>query len=116
MAEFRMPSLGADMDGGTLLEWQAHPGQTVHRGDIVATVDTSKAAIDIEVFEDGVIDDIVVPASSQVPVGTVLAHITPSEPMAAPVSQQLEEPQPKEVGPKAEPTKQKTPKQKATKQ
>lgn len=56
MAEFRMPSLGADMDSGTVLEWLVEPGQQVHRGDIVAVVDTSKAAIDIEVFEDGMID------------------------------------------------------------
>jgi len=116
VAEFRMPSLGADMDEGTLLEWQVHPGETVRRGDIVATVDTSKAAIDIEVFEDGVIDDIVVPAGSHVPVGTVLAHITPPEPAAAPVSQQPEEPQPKVVRPKQEATKQKEPKQKEPKQ
>jgi pyruvate dehydrogenase E2 component (dihydrolipoamide acetyltransferase) len=74
-----------------------HPGETVRRGDIVATVDTSKAAIDIEVFDDGVVDDIVVPVGSHVPVGTVLAHITPSE-AAAQASEQREEPQPKEVG------------------
>jgi pyruvate dehydrogenase E2 component (dihydrolipoamide acetyltransferase) len=116
VAEFRMPSLGADMDEGTLLEWQVHPGETVRRGDIVATVDTSKAAIDIEVFEDGVIDDIVVPAGSHVPVGTVLAHIIPSEPAAAPVPQQPEETLLKEVGPKQEATKQKEPKQKEPKQ
>jgi pyruvate dehydrogenase E2 component (dihydrolipoamide acetyltransferase) len=111
-----MPSLGADMDEGTLLEWQVHPGETVRRGDIVATVDTSKAAIDIEVFEDGVVDDIVVPVGSHVPVGTVLAHITPSEPAAAHVPQKPEEPLPKEVGPKQEATKRKKPKQKEPKQ
>ena len=51
-----MPSLGADMTEGTLLEWLVQPGDTVHRGDIVAVVDTSKSAIDIEVFEDGVVE------------------------------------------------------------
>jgi pyruvate dehydrogenase E2 component (dihydrolipoamide acetyltransferase) len=104
------------MDQGTLLEWQVHPGETVRRGDIVATVDTSKAAIDIEVFEDGVIDDIVVPAGNQVPVGTVLAHITPSKLAAAPVTHQPEEPQTKEVGAKAEATKPKQPKHEEPKQ
>ena len=37
VGEFRMPSLGADMDVGTVLEWQVAPGDAVHRGDIVAT-------------------------------------------------------------------------------
>jgi pyruvate dehydrogenase E2 component (dihydrolipoamide acetyltransferase) len=95
-----MPSLGADMDSGTLLEWLVEPGQLVHRGDIVAVVDTSKAAIDIEVFEDGVIDDIVVPAGSQVPVGTVLAHLTSSEPAAVSISKRPEQRQPKGIAPK----------------
>ena len=36
MIEFRLPSLGSDMDSGTLLEWRVVPGQVVHRGDIVA--------------------------------------------------------------------------------
>ena len=47
-----MPSLGADMDEGTLVEWLVAPGDAVHRGDIVAVVDTAKSAIEIEVFED----------------------------------------------------------------
>ncbi len=49
-----MPSLGADMEAGTLVEWLKHPGDAVKRGDIVAVVDTQKGAIEIEVFEDGV--------------------------------------------------------------
>ena len=60
MGEFRMPSLGADMDAGTLLEWRVAPGDKVHRGDIVAVVDTEKADIEVEVFEDGVVDELLV--------------------------------------------------------
>ena len=56
MGDFRMPSLGADMDAGKLLEWYVEPGQEVHRGDIVALVDTDKAAIDVEVWDDGIVD------------------------------------------------------------
>jgi len=55
-----MPSLGADMESGTLLEWFVKPGDAVKRGDIVALVDTSKAEIEIEIFEDGVIDQLLV--------------------------------------------------------
>ena len=45
-----MPSLGADMDEGTLLEWLVKPGDTAHRGDIVAVVDTAKSAVEAECF------------------------------------------------------------------
>ena len=43
MIEFKLPSLGADMDEGTLLEWLLKPGDEVKKGQIVAIVDTSKA-------------------------------------------------------------------------
>jgi len=68
-----MPSLGADMTEGTLLEWLVRPGDVVHRGDIVAVVDTSKSAIDIEVFEDGRVTELLVEPGTTVPVGAPLA-------------------------------------------
>ncbi|USX54489.1 dihydrolipoamide acetyltransferase family protein [Lentzea sp. HUAS12] len=74
-SQFRMPSLGADMDEGTVLEWLVKPGDTVARGDVVAVVDTSKAAIDVECFDGGVIEEILVPPGRTVPVGTPLATI-----------------------------------------
>lgn len=77
MAEFRMPSLGADMEQGTLLQWRVGPGDVVHKGDIVAEVDTTKAAIEVECFEDGTIGELLVPEGTTVPVGTVLATIRP---------------------------------------
>ncbi|MGZ6696745.1 MAG: dihydrolipoamide acetyltransferase family protein [Solirubrobacteraceae bacterium] len=79
MGEFRMPTLGADMESGTLLEWRVAPGDVVHRGDIIATVDTSKAEIDVEVFEDGVVDELLVGVGTRVPVGTPLARIRTAE-------------------------------------
>jgi pyruvate dehydrogenase E2 component (dihydrolipoamide acetyltransferase) len=70
-----MPALGADMEAGTLVEWLKHPGDVVKRGDIIAVVDTQKGAIEIEVFEDGVLDQARVKPGEKVPVGTVLALI-----------------------------------------
>lgn len=70
-----MPSLGADMTEGTLLEWLVKPGDPVHRGDIVAVVDTSKSAVEVECFDDGVVDSLVVQPGTKVPVGTVLATL-----------------------------------------
>jgi pyruvate dehydrogenase E2 component (dihydrolipoamide acetyltransferase) len=78
MIEFRMPMLGADMEAGTLIEWLKHPGDAVKRGDIIAVVDTEKGAIEIEVFNDGTLDRLMVDAGQKVPVGTVLAHIQES--------------------------------------
>lgn len=75
MAEFKMPSLGADMDAGRLMEWYVAPGDAVHRGDIVALVDTDKAAIEVEIFEDGVVGELLVEPGETVPVGTPLATV-----------------------------------------
>jgi pyruvate dehydrogenase E2 component (dihydrolipoyllysine-residue acetyltransferase) len=82
-----MPMLGADMEAGTLVEWTKRPGDAVHRGDIIAVVDTQKGAIEIEVFEDGVLEQIVVQTGTKVPVGTVLARIHGTgEPARAPAA------------------------------
>ena len=70
-----MPSLGADMEAGTLVEWLVKPGQQVKRGDVVAVVETEKGAIEIEIFETGVVSEIVVPVGEKVPVGTLLARL-----------------------------------------
>jgi len=84
MAEFRMPSLGSDMQSGTLLEWRVKPGDRVKRRDIIAVVDTDKAAIEIEVYEDGIVEKLLVEPGQKVAVGTVLAIIrTEAEPTAA---------------------------------
>ena len=47
MSEFKMPSLGADMDAGTLVEWKKKSGDPVKRGDIIAAVETAKGVIEI---------------------------------------------------------------------
>jgi pyruvate dehydrogenase E2 component (dihydrolipoamide acetyltransferase) len=73
MIEFRLPSLGADMDEGTLLEWRVKPGDAVKRGDVIAVVDTAKAAIDVECWHDGIVHALLVPPGTKVPVGTLLA-------------------------------------------
>ena len=75
MAEFRMPSLGSDMEAGTLVEWLVKPGDWVKRGDIVAVIETQKGAIEIETFQPGQIEKILVDLHTKVPVGTPLALI-----------------------------------------
>jgi pyruvate dehydrogenase E2 component (dihydrolipoamide acetyltransferase) len=75
VVEFRMPSLGADMEAGTLVEWLVKPGDRVKRGDVVAVVETQKGAIEIEIFEAGKIEKILVDLNTKVPVGTPLARL-----------------------------------------
>ena len=53
-----MPSLGADMEAGTLVEWLVKAGDRVKRGDVVAVVETQKGAIEIEIFEAGKIEQL----------------------------------------------------------
>lgn len=86
MAEFKMPSLGADMDAGTLVLWKIKPGDRVKRGDIVAEVETAKGVIEIEVFEDGIVEQILIETGKEVPVGTVLAFICSEAELAASVA------------------------------
>ena len=70
-----MPSLGADMDEGTLSEWLVHPGDQVTRGDVIAVVETAKSAIEVECFDSGTVEALLVDEGTTVPVGTPLAHI-----------------------------------------
>ena len=79
MIDFALPSLGADMSEGTLLTWHVQPGDTVSRGQVVAVVDTSKAAVDVEIWQDGVVDALLVQPGEKVPVGTVLARLRTAE-------------------------------------
>ncbi|WP_343968047.1 biotin/lipoyl-containing protein, partial [Oryzihumus leptocrescens] len=74
MGDFVMPSLGADMDEGTLLEWLVRPGEPVSAGQVVAVVDTAKSAVEVEAFESGVMGEQVVGPGTKVPVGAPLAR------------------------------------------
>ncbi|AXJ09755.1 2-oxo acid dehydrogenase subunit E2 [Arthrobacter sp. PM3] len=76
MGDFLMPSLGADMEHGKLVEWLVKPGDYVRRGDLVAVVDTDKTVMDVESFQEGVVADLLVGIGETVPVGTPLARIT----------------------------------------
>jgi pyruvate dehydrogenase E2 component (dihydrolipoamide acetyltransferase) len=75
MSQFVMPSLGADMEAGTLVEWLKQPGEKVARGDIIAVVETQKGAIEVEVFENGLLGEYLIDLGARVPVGTPMATI-----------------------------------------
>jgi pyruvate dehydrogenase E2 component (dihydrolipoamide acetyltransferase) len=99
MTEFRMPSLGADMEAGKLTRWKIKPGDRVKRGDIVAEVETEKADIDVEIFTSGIVHELLAQPGEKLPVGTVLATILeegetpaaapPSRPRVSPLARKL---------------------------
>jgi len=70
-----MPSLGADMESAILMEWLVKEGDRVTKGQVIAEVETSKGVIEIEVFEDGVIEKLLVEEETECKVGVVLAII-----------------------------------------
>jgi pyruvate dehydrogenase E2 component (dihydrolipoamide acetyltransferase) len=78
VADFLMPSLGADMEHGRIVEWLVKPGDYVRRGDLVAVVDTDKTVMDVESFQEGVVAELLVDPGATVPIGTPLARITPT--------------------------------------
>jgi len=75
MSIFPMPSLGADMEDGKLIEWLVKPGDHVAKGDIVAVVETQKGAIEIEIFEAGEITELLAQPGETLPVGAPLARL-----------------------------------------
>lgn len=70
-----MPALGSDMDEGTLNEWLVKPGDKVSRGQIVAVVETTKAAVEVECWHEGTVGELLVPVGETVQVGTPLATL-----------------------------------------
>ena len=103
MYEFKMPSLGADMEAGTLVEWLKKPGESIARGDIVAVVETEKGAIDVEIFVAGVLSRYLVEEGTTVPVGTPLALIATEKAEEAPPGQPAPPPPVEAVRPAPKP-------------
>ena len=104
MIEFRMPSLGADMEDGTLREWKVKAGDRVRRGDIIADVETMKGIIEIEVFDEGTVEKLLIKEDEKVPVGTVMALI---KSLAA--EAETKPPAPKAATPEPHPVEEKIP-------
>jgi pyruvate dehydrogenase E2 component (dihydrolipoamide acetyltransferase) len=69
-----MPSLGADMEAGTLVRWRVALGDVVGRGDAVCEVETDKGVIEVQTFTAGRVHALLVEPGARVPVGTVLAR------------------------------------------
>lgn len=75
MPEITMPKLSDTMTEGTLLRWRKKKGDTVEVGDILAEVETDKATMEMEAFEEGILNDIYVPEGGKVIVGAAIALV-----------------------------------------
>ena len=69
----RMPGVSADANEADLLEWAVSPGDSVKRGDVVATVETEKAVVDLEAEEDGVLFKTLASPGESVAIGGPIA-------------------------------------------
>ena len=63
------------MEFGTIVEWRVKPGDAVKRGQVVALVETQKGVIEVEIFDSGVVESLVVQPGQKVPVGATLATL-----------------------------------------
>ena len=70
-----MPKLSDTMSVGTLVKWHKKAGDIVKNGDILAEVETDKATMDLENFDDGTLLDIFVEEGNEVPIGSPLAAV-----------------------------------------
>lgn len=77
----RMPGVSADANEAALVDWAVSPGDTVKRGDVVATVETEKAVVDLEAEDDGILLKTFAAAGDSVPIGGPIAvFVKPGEP------------------------------------
>lgn len=75
MAEITMPRLSDTMSEGTIGRWLKQPGEQVAKGDVLAEIETDKATMELESYESGILQDVLVEAGQTVPIGQVIAVI-----------------------------------------
>ena len=74
-----MPALSSTMTEGKIVEWLKQPGDKVSRGESVLVVESDKADMDVESFQDGFLATVLMPAGSTAPVGETIGLIVESE-------------------------------------
>lgn len=78
-----MPRLSDTMEQGTIVKWHVKPGQKVTSGQVIADIETDKATMELQTFDDGVIDSLEVKEGQPVPVGTLIVKWQGGEAPAA---------------------------------
>src|SRR5262245_64328755 len=67
-----MPRLSDTMQQGTVVKWNVKEGQKVASGDVIADIETDKATMELQSYDDGTVAKLAVPEGQTVPVGTVI--------------------------------------------
>lgn len=80
MTELKMPKLSDTMLEGTLVKWHKKVGDKISVGDVIADVETDKATMEMEAFDDGILNQIVIPEGGIVKVGECIALIEGGKP------------------------------------
>ncbi|MBL8759084.1 MAG: pyruvate dehydrogenase complex dihydrolipoamide acetyltransferase, partial [Phycisphaerae bacterium] len=65
-----MPRLSDTMEVGTIVKWHIKPGAKVKSGDVIADIETDKATMELQTFEDGVVAELAIKEGSSAPFGT----------------------------------------------
>ncbi|MEO6825745.1 MAG: dihydrolipoamide acetyltransferase family protein [Microbacteriaceae bacterium] len=112
MPEVFMPRLSDTMEEGELTTWRKKVGDQIHKGDVLAEIETDKATMDLEAFEEGTLEEILVEEGTLVPIGQAVAIIgdgsapseksEPTEPAAEEAEPDTEEPAAETAQPAAE--------------
>jgi pyruvate dehydrogenase E2 component (dihydrolipoamide acetyltransferase) len=84
MADITMPRLSDTMSEGAVGRWLKKPGDKVQKDEVIAEIETDKATMDLVSFEDGTLQEIVVPEGKVVPIGEVIGIIGNGPAKAAP--------------------------------
>ena len=74
-----MPALSSTMTEGKIVEWLKKPGDRVNRGESVLVVESDKADMDVEAFQEGFLAAVLVQAGGTAPVGETIGLIVESE-------------------------------------
>ena len=98
--EVTMPRLSDTMEQGTVVKWNVKPGDKVKSGDVIADIETDKATMELQSYDDGVVAKLAVPEGQSVKVGSVIlvlgapgesvAQSTVAAPEKAPAAKQAE--------------------------
>ena len=75
-SELEMPKLSDTMTEGTILRWLKQEGDTVEIGDEIAEIETDKATMAMEVFDEGILSKILIPEGGKAPVGSAIAILS----------------------------------------
>jgi len=84
--QIEMPKLSDTMTEGTLIKWHKKVGDSVEIGDILAEVETDKATMEMEAFDEGTITEILIQEGEKATIGAVLAVLDGDDAGAAPAA------------------------------